>query len=79
LVALRIPKYGLRDRGLAREYFGRPLLYGHLADDYHYPDHDDDDDYNNNNNNNNHNINNVVSTMIIPPTKHKFWNRGVST
>jgi hypothetical protein len=72
LVALRIKKYGLRGRGLARQYFGRPLHDGHLADDYHNPDNDDDDD-------DNHNTNNVVSTMITPPTKRKFWNGGIST
>jgi hypothetical protein len=62
-------------RGLAREYFGRPLNDGHLADDYHNPENDydeekqddDDDDHNNN----------AISTMIIPPTERKLWNRGV--
>jgi hypothetical protein len=44
LVARRIKKYGLRGRGLAREYFNRPLNDVHLADDYHNPDDDDDDE-----------------------------------
>jgi hypothetical protein len=34
MAALMIKKYGLRGRGLAREYFGRPLHDGHLADVY---------------------------------------------
>jgi hypothetical protein len=76
LVSLRLPKYGLRGRGLAREYFGRLLLDGNLADNYHNPDNDDDD---NNDNNHKHNTNNVVSTMMILPTKQQFWKRGVST
>jgi hypothetical protein len=83
-LSLRIKKYGIRGRGLARKYFGRPLHDGHLADHYHNPDNDDDDDddyddYDDDDNDNNNNNNNVISMLIIPPTKRKFWNREVCT
>ena len=70
MVALRIKKYGLRGRGLAREYFGRPVHDGHLADDYHNPDNEDDDD------DDNHNTNNVVSTMIYRLQNVSFGTAG---
>jgi hypothetical protein len=75
LVARRIKNYGLRYRGLAREYFGRPLNDGHLADDYHNPENDDDEEEEQDDDDDDNN--DVISTMIIPPTERKLWNRGV--